>query len=288
MYVIYLDILFLMNLFIDMMIFYISTMILNQSISKFKIFIASLIAASINCALVCIPILQNIPQLVYACLIPTISILYLYRPLTIKIFFKIYLICMGVACIIGGATFTIWFMFRGDDSFYMISSIYVIGIALVITCFVYLSFTSIRRRMILPFFEYEITIKHVNQEVCVKSLLDTGNCLYTPIGHKPVIVVTYDTLKTIFTYQQSLLLEEYQDNILEVISYDDFKSSYLIPFESVGCQIGMLLGMEVEEVSICKNHFKKKVKGCIVAISFNHLFKDQSYQALLHPDFILN
>ncbi len=288
MYVVYIDILFLINMVMDMMIFYTATMILNKSIGKMRIFIASIIAALIYCMLIYIPMLQSIPYILYALFVPTLSILYLYRPLHIKEFLKIYLICMGVACTIGGATFTIWFMVRNTTPIHTISIIWLITIALSITLLIYIGFHKIRKRMILPLFEYDIQIKCIDKEVCIKSILDTGNCLYTPIGHRPVIVATYDALKELFTHEQTLTLNKYKNNVLELICSGSFTPSYIIPFNSVGCNCGMLLGIEVDQVNIHKNHFEKSVDKCVIAISFNNIFNDRSYNALLHPDFILN
>ncbi|WP_069997560.1 sigma-E processing peptidase SpoIIGA [Cellulosilyticum sp. I15G10I2] len=288
MYVVYIDILFLINIVMDMMVFYTATMILNKSIGKVRIFIASIIAALIYCMLVCVPILQSIPYVLYALFVPTLSILYLYRPRHLKEFAKIYLVCMGVACTIGGATFTTWFMVKDKTPIHTISIFWLIIIALGITLIIYISFNKIRKRMILPLFEYDIKIKNTDKEVWIKSILDTGNCLYTPIGHKPVIVVTYDALKELFTDKQILVLSKYKNNVLELAYSSDFMPSYIIPFNSVGCKLGILLGIEVDQVNIYKNHFKKSVDKCIVAISFNNIFNDKSYNALLHPDFILN
>lgn len=272
----------------DMMIFYIVSMILNKPVKKLRLFGASAIAAAIYCIILYLPHLQNIPYLIFALIVPVLPILYLYKPLSLKAFLKLYILCMGTACLIGGTTFSLWFICGYQAQVNEISMIWLVMIAFVVTAAFYMAFNQIRRRLIFPAFEYDITIKHTNKVILVKSILDTGNCLYTSIEHKPVIVVTYDALKDLFTPKQAELINKYKNDILELVCHGEFIPSYIIPFNSVGCSLGMLLGVEVDEVAIHRSHFKKSVDRCIIGISFNNIFHDKSYHALLHPEFILN
>lgn len=179
-------------------------------------------------------------------------------------------------------------MINGSKPIGSIHIVWLTGIGLSITLLIYSAFSSIRKRLIQPLFEYDMKMTYKGKEIGLKSLLDTGNSLYTPLGHRPVIVATYEALKGLFNDEQVSVLEHYKDNILELMEEREFTPSYLIPFNSVGCKNGILLGIEVDQISIHKNHFQKSVSKCIVALSFNTLFNDRSYHALLHPDFILN
>ena len=288
MYVVYIDILFLINVIMDMIIFYIATMLLNRAIRCLRIIKGSILAALIYCLLLYVPALQKPSYILYALFIPALPILYIYKPIHIREFLKIYLVCTGVACLIGGVTFSLWSIGGASAGINTMSIIWLIAIGLSIGGSFYLTFYNIRKRFLLPLFEYDIKIINADKEISVKSILDTGNCLYTPIGHRPVIVVTYDALKGLFTNEQACLLSEYKNNILELIGKGDFKLSYIIPFNSVGCKAGVLLGIEVDQINIRRNNLEKSVDKCIIGITFNNLFHDKSYNALLHPDFILN
>ena len=288
MYVIYIDIIFLINIFMDLMIFYIASMVLNRPTKFMRMIIGSIMAALIYCMILYMPILQSLPNLLLALLIPALPILYMYKPLQIKEFFKIYLVCTGVAFILGGTTFSLWYLVCPDAGVHTMSVVWLIAIGFGVGISIYLSFHSIRKRFILPLFEYDIKIIHKHKEIVVKSILDTGNCLYTPLGNRPVIVVTYDALRGLFTNEQESIISEYKDNLLELITTGALEPSYIIPFNSVGCKSGMLLGIEVDKVYIRRDHFEKHVDKCIIAISFHDIFNDKTYHALLHPDFILN
>lgn len=287
-YVVYLDILFLINIVMDIMIFYIAAMVLNKVVGVWRIISGSLVASLLACLLIGVPWLQRIPYPIYTLFIPVVPIIMIYKPMQIKAFLKVYIVCIGIAMLIGGATFSTWYMLGYTTAINSINIIGLLSIGLIIGAVFYFSFDKIRKRLILPAFEYDITITYADKKVYIKSILDTGNCLYTPMGHKAVIVVTYEALKELFTDEQEVVINKYKNDILELLCTNIFESSYIIPFNSVGCKAGMLLGIEVDQVSLYKNNFEKKVEKCIVGITFNNIFHDQAYKALLHPDFILN
>lgn len=288
MYVVYMDILFLINVIMNSIIFCIVTMILNKHIKVMRLIIGSIIGALLYCMLIVFPVLQGLPYGVYTLTIPILSILYIYKPLDLKAFIKIYLICTGVAFLIGGATFSLWYVVGYNQPLYAVSIFYMLSIGLLVGGCIYLSFYMLRRRLIMPLFEYDIEIKCKDKEIHLKSILDTGNCLYTPISHRPVVVITYDAFKQLLTSEEKEVIESCHYNVQEMLKYNEHGPKYIIPFNSIGCESGMLWGMEVDEMNICKTHFKRHIPKCIVGIAFGPLFSDQAYKALLHPDFIMN
>lgn len=292
MYVIYIDVLFVINWSMDILIFYCVTLILNKRIKHWRIIIAGMIAALLYCMLVISPILQSIPYSIYTIFIPIFSILYLYRPHSFRTFFKIYLLSVMVAAVFGGLIFNIWYTvgpyFQVIDSM-GISTLIVIGI--IIASIFYYGFYFLRRRFILPSFEYQLKLKNNGQYTELSALLDTGNLLYTPISHLPVIVVEYRSVKAILTETQRINYEKYKNSsdaeIEEGLVTGECKLDVLIPFNSVGCKSGYLWGFKIEEVRIKRLTDEKAISNCIIGISNESLFSDRQYHALLHPEFIL-
>ena len=292
MYVIYIDLLFIINWSMDILIFYCVTLVLNKKIKHWRIIIAGMIAALLYCMLVISPILQSIPHWVYTLFIPMCSILYLYKPCNLKVFLKIYILSMMIAAVFGGLIFNIWYTF--GNSIQEINSLGIcmlIGIGLVIAYLFYSGFYFLRRRFIFPAFEYQLKIKNYGLTYELNALLDTGNLLYTPISHLPVIVIEYETMKHILTDTQRINFERYRKSsdkeIEEGLIRGECKPDMLIPFNSVGCKSGYLLGFQVEEVIIKRLAGEKIISNCVIGISNETLFSDREYHALLHPEFIL-
>lgn len=292
MHVIYIDVLFAINWYMDVLIFYCVSLILNQRIKLRRLALAGILASLVYCMLIILPILQSIPYSFYTLFIPTIAILYLYKPQNLKTFIKLYGLCMIVSAIFGGMLFNIWYMFNHSSE--KISSIGVVTLILVgllITIIFYNSFYFIRRRFIFPSFEYEIKISNKEGCVEVKALLDTGNLLYTPITHEPVVVVEYESVKALLSEAQQIEYETYrrckENEMEEALISERCRPEILIPFKSVGCTAGYLWGIRVDEMDIRKVMAETKVPDCIIGISSESLFSDKQYSALLHPEFIL-
>lgn len=287
MYVIYIDMLFCINWIMDFFIFYTSLLILNRKISWKQLIIITTFSAIMACMVVVSPVLQRIPTWIYAIGTSIIPISYLTKPLVIKDLFRPFIVFHGVAFLLGGAIFNIWTLFYDYYSITCVSILLLITIALLCTSLIYFSFEQIRQRCILPLFEYEMDIFHDKQCIRLKSLLDTGNCLYTPITHKAVIVSTYEALKPILTPQQLAFLSKKKQVLTkELFSDMPFEPCYIIPFHSVGCSEDILFGIEVEKVVIRRATLETCIEKCVIGIASEPLFRTSTYQALLHPDYI--
>ena len=289
---IYIDILFLINWIMNTLIFYCVSLVLNKRIPYKNICLAGALAALVYCMLLVIPVLQKIPYAIYALVIPIPSILMLYKPHHYKIFFKEYALSMFCAAVFGGTVFSSWYLVYGShSSISSMSILFLLGISIaVVACFCS-AFYFIRRQFIFPVFEYTLTIDYRGKDIEVQSLLDTGNLLYTPHRHEPVLVAEYEVIKPLLTEEQQAIYERFRKSNEEEIEQDLMKGFYkleqLIPFNSVGCKSGFLWSIQVDGIQIRKCSQKIEVTPCIVGLSSEKLFSDSQFHALLHPEFIL-
>ncbi len=289
MYVLYLDVLFIINLLMDIIIFSLVSTIINFKVKKCKLVVSGIIASSIYCIFSVTPWLKDIPSIMYAGIIPVVPILYLFKPINGTKFIKYYIISMMVAMLLGGSTFSLWFLLEHNiDNISGISICIIIGIAMLMAGSFYFLFYNIRRRFILPNFEYDIKFIRNNREVVLKSILDTGNLLYTPVSHKAVIVVYYDDIKELMTNMEKFISEKYYNNIHELLqSKRGNYIKYIIPFNSVGNSDGVIIGIEIDEVKIKRVGYNNSFQNCVVGVAMSPLFKEGNYKALLHPEYIL-
>ena len=292
MQVIYLDVLFIINLIMDFLIFFTVTLIMNKWLSIWRQLVAALMASVLYCLLIIVPCMQSIPYTFYSLWIPVIPILFLYRPYSYKEFGKYFLICTGVAAIYGGVVFNLWYIFGGN--YYKIQSMnlmVLIGISVCVALLFYMNFYWIRRCFIFKRFSYKLILKRKRHEKVVSALLDTGNLLYTPISHHPVIVVTYEAVKALLTaIERENIAQFFKCKDKEVENYlmlDKAGPDVLIPFNSIGCKQGFLWGINIDEVKVMTQVGEKVIHHCVVGISKEPLYSDKQYEALLHPEYIL-
>lgn len=292
MYVIYLDILFLINGIMNFLIFLTVTMILNKWITLKRQFIGAIIASVLYCLFVSVPLLRQVPYSLYAWWIPVIPLLIIYSPPNIKSFIKVYFIATAIAALYGGVIFNIWYILGGDyENLHTMHLLLLIGIGVgIIICF-YESFYWIRKRLLFTPLTYHITVEKDHKEIRFLALMDTGNLLYTPGTHRPVMIVTYKAIKEILDQEEREVIQEFFKTPLskreEYLINAKKKPEFLIPFNSVGCKVGFLWGMQLEEVKVQDLKEGKVIHHCVVGISLQPLCTDQQYEGLLHPQLIL-
>ena len=291
MYVIYLDVLYLINWVMDFMIFYCVSLILNQHVKCHVMLLASAIAALVYCMLIVIPLLQKIPYGVYALVIPVPSVLILFKPKSYRTFIKQYIVSMLMGSLFGGTVFSIWsYLYGTSGNVSDMSMMMLIGIGMGVCAIFYLGFRWLRRQFIFPAFSYQLVMKDHGESVQMQALLDTGNTLYTSRGHQPVLVVEYEGIKALLSADQKAKYEQFKKCDLQEVEEKVMDGSYLldelIPFNSVGCPSGFLWALEVEQVEIKNGTQKLEIAPCMVGISSERLFEDCEFHALLHPEFL--
>lgn len=103
-----------------------------------------------------------------------------------------------------------------------------------------LSFMERKRKGLIP-----LTVTYGGKTVCLTALMDTGNALRDPISGKRVIVVDQDVaMELLGLGRQALELP------LQTLEAEKIPGLRLIPYHSIGCPSGMLLGLKMDEVKI--------------------------------------
>lgn len=153
---------------------------------------------------------------------------------------------------------------------------------------------------------YEVELIYQEEHVLLKGLLDTGNGLREPFSQKPVSVVCYEDVKGILPISLAQFIEKYYqegDVLVTPESMKQYAGIRWIPYHSIGKEQGMLLGIVIPEMVIgpywkskqekgqnggdkCKEMKERKYKKVIVGIYQGKLSSRKDYQMILHKDFI--
>ena len=119
------------------------------------------------------------------------------------------------------------------------------------------------RNTLLP-----VTITHKNKTISFYALYDTGNQLKDPSSGQSVMVVSPVVAKELM----GLTPDQIRDPVETIGQVSGLR---LIPYRSVGCQSGFLLGMLIKEVKIGRKKFKR-----VVAFAPEPLDDHGKYEAL--------
>ena len=105
-----------------------------------------------------------------------------------------------------------------------------------------------------------------NKKMFATALMDTGNKLYDPFFHKPVILVDERMMKDI--------VQCCKESHPEKLQY--------IPYHSVGRMNGMLEGVMFDRVSIQWQEKKLQFSKVIAAATKENLYRGKEYQVIFH------
>lgn len=269
--VVYVDILFLLNFFVNTITIYISLLILKQEIKLWRLVLSAGFLSLYACIMF-FPKIQFIYSvfgkaiaLIFACFIayPTKSVLRLLKNTAILFLCNI---------ILGGIVFALIFATNfgttvgsavSNGEFYLNinASTLIISIITAYTC-VYIVAEIKKENRILSGQIYDIEIIFQDTELSIKGFLDTGCTLCEPISKTPAIIISQRTAKKLFGTVE--IWEKYPDKYR------------LIPYSTIDNKKGFLQGIYPDKITIDGNLIKKS----IVAISKENISADDRFDAI--------
>lgn len=171
------------------------------------------------------------------------------------------ILCLGIAFLVSVLHIPFRFIYAGDSSF---ASVFLVSAAAVFVL------VSLERQCRLRWKEEHMKAKAVlefeEKKMCTTVLMDTGNRLYDPFFHKPVILVSEAVLGDILLYCKECHPEKIQ----------------YIPYHSVGKSDGMLLGVLLDSVSIRWQEKHRIIRNVIAASTREELYRGKEYQVIFH------
>ncbi|OOB80495.1 MAG: hypothetical protein BEN19_04605 [Epulopiscium sp. Nuni2H_MBin003] len=251
-----------------------------------RILVASGIAASLYCLATIVPFLQTLPYNIYYIILPCIPIIYLFKPTTLKNFFKMFFISWLCASIIGGFALNIYYqtIFLIDAE---ISLIITILSGAFIAFITYYFLEVIRRKVVLLNCEAQLAFKISNNEIILDGIIDTGNTLYTVLKKEPVIVVSTEEVEDMLNNHVKNIISCIRNNedLSKIVQMSNH-SVCLIPFDSIGCTNGLIVGIKVQDIQIKRADKTFIHSSGVIGLSDKTIFKNNNISALIHPDFI--
>ena len=281
---VYIDIIFLENLFMNYIILFATAVIIKAEIKILKMFISSVIG-SLYALIVYMNILTVITNNILLKFLLSIVMVYIaFNPKKIKIFLKELIIFYLVSFTFGGVAFALVYLLSPSKILmekgvligtYPIKIILFGGILgfIIIT----VAFKNIKGKFTKKDMFCNIKICINKKNTYLKAIIDTGNFLKDPISKIPVMVVEKDALKNIIP-------DNILNNLNEIINGKNIEIGHLlpkikvIPFNSLGKQNGMLLGIKADNILINMEDKDIYVDQIIVGIYDGILSKSKKYR----------
>ncbi|SHE38340.1 stage II sporulation protein GA (sporulation sigma-E factor processing peptidase) [Caldanaerobius fijiensis DSM 17918] len=284
----YIDLLFIENLLMNYIILVLTAKLGKFDFKGYKLLIASA-AGSLYVIIMYLPHMGFMRDFTAKVMLSMLMVIIAFTPAKIKFFFQEIIVFYMVAFIFGGASIAIYYLI-GDKQVIRNGMYYsAMGVAFVVVAIkLGLNYIHGKINKNKLNISLKVTIEGKSNEMI--GLVDTGNSLYEPLSHWPVIIVEFKKIKELLPDSIRELYLKGLDMDLGSLTVALANTNWgsrvrMIPFSSLGRENGMLLGFKPDSVLI-KGTEEKEVKNVIVAIYNNSLSKNQEYGALLHPDIL--
>lgn len=283
---VYIDIIFLENLFMNCIILFATAVILKIPIKIIRIMISSTIG-SVYAIIIYISNLQIYSNLFIKIALSAVMVYIAYKPEKVKSFLKNLMIFYLTSFTFGGVTFALVYFVKPENILFENGTLIGVSpIKIIITggiigfIIITISFKNIKGKLTKKDMLCDITILLNDKKTKMKAIIDTGNLLTEPITKLPVVVAEKEKLADIFP---KAIIENTLNFINgETSEIEEYLSQIrIIPFKSLGKENGILLGVKVDGVIINYQNNESFIKNVIIGIYENKLSSNGSYSALI-------
>lgn len=287
----YVDIIFLENMFMNCIILLATGVILKSQIKIWRNLISSIIG-SIYAIIIYVSNMVIYSNFFLKLLLSFAIIYIAFKPPNIKSFFKHVVIFYLTSFTFGGVAFALLYFVSPQDILFqegVLIGTYPIKIILAggIVGFIIITaaFKNIKGRLSRKDMYCDLILSSGENKLKITAIIDTGNFLRDPITKIPVIVVERESLREFFP---NIIL----DNVPNIINGRDINlgeySSKIrvIPFKSLGRENGILLGIKIDEIEVEYQDIRSKVKDVIIGIYNGILSRTGKYTGLVGVDII--
>lgn len=307
---IYIDVLFLINFTMDIILLIILKKVRKLRSSVIRTLLAAIAGGINGCIMAFVPGLPMVIKFIFMYIFTTyLMVRIAYRFTNYKELMKNIIMLFIITFFLGGFLNSLYYysdlgyffkelLTDGMLSnvtvkfFLLLSPVIFIGVRLFIK-----AFCEIKKHHNL----YMLEVKYGSERLKLKGFYDTGNSLTDPVSGKPVAIAEYGAVKTLFPDKLKNTIELYLENgFLDVNSTDTEYAAAIrfIPYKSIGKENGMLIGIIFNEVIVHSidepagkpgkdnNDFVSDNKNSIIAMHNGKLSNKEDYQVILHKELL--
>ena len=277
-YVIYMDVFFVINFFMDLLILVIAGKFIKPQTTILRCILAALAGTTLTCIITVTSFKPVVIQKIFTYLIiPSVMAVTGYRVSGFKAYIRVIAVMYGVTFAMSGAVNGLYYF--TDAGFYLknlLSLKYLKGVNIVV--FIFITVTAyfitcflcryIKSKMNMRLREndiYEVTLSFRGKTVKLNGLYDSGNSLAEPIEGTPVHIAEYNGIR----------------ELLEGVEVSDAKIR-LVPYKSIGMRMGVLKAVELDMAHIEIDGEYIEINKVLIGIYEGSLSGTGAYQMILN------
>ena len=281
--VVYVDVLIILNLFVDYFLLLGCCVLLKFNVKKRRLILGALVG-SLFSLIIFISDLNFLLFLILKIISGILLVLITFGFKTQTLFFKILLVFLIENFIFVGVMFSVWLFFsppgmlwQNGVTYIAISPIILISgsvVAYFVTCFLNLIFSKcVDCKKI-----YKIKIKYDNLEVQLSALYDTGNCLTDPFSKRPICVCELKAVKKILPQNLINFLQDFINYSFKSDDLKSFKQVKLVPCNTISGETIIPIFLPQSVFVLCDN--EEIFYDCCIGV-INKKLSDGEYEAIV-------
>ncbi len=282
--VIFLDILIILNIFVDYFLLLSCSTILKETVPKRKIIVGALVGGFFSLVIV-FPNLNFLLNILIKIVFAAILILITFGFKSKQIFIKRFLIFFAENLIFIGVMFFIWnfisppgMLYKNGFTYIAISPV-ILLIGSLISYFVSCVFNLIMARRVDCKKIYPIEVSFNEKKLVLNALYDSGNCLIEPFSGKPVCVCEYEKIVKLFSLEFASFFDDFFNNYEKISNLNLKKTIKLIPCDTVS-GFSVLPAFLPQSFFVLNLGSEKKYYDCYVAVTKKKI-SDGEYEAII-------
>lgn len=287
--VVYIDVLFVINMFINYLVLLITARLIHTDLSRGRL-LGGAALGGVYALLIFTPVINVIYSIGAKLLFSLSIVLSSFKNLNLKGILKALACFYGVTFAFAGAMFAVWIAFKPNGMMmnngivYFNISVFTLIITSVTVYFLLGVISKFSKKNSPANHLYRLSIYIDECVIQTAALMDTGNGLSDTFSETPVIVIEYNFIQKFLPNE---LKSFFQGNESRMIYQPDNPwrpRLRLIPFSSMGGE-GLLPAFRPDKIIIRTADCTYETSKVIVAVCKNRLMSGE-YFALLNPALI--
>jgi stage II sporulation protein GA (sporulation sigma-E factor processing peptidase) len=299
--VVYLDLIFLLNLFIDGATLQTTAWVRKIKASPWRILAASAIGAC-YVVMMFVPVLSFMYTFVIKCLFSIVMLYTAFGFGSLQHFLRNFGVFYLVNFAVAGGIFAIHYYLQsshevmngmlftqsGGLKFELkIGAVFTILLVPILILFYRKVMNEGKRRETLTTYLAETEVYIDDHFARCTGLIDTGNQLYDPLTKTPVMVMEASYWKDMLPEIWIKRIQEGEtDQLLKAIGMEDFvwqDRLRFIPYKGINRGSQFMLALKPDKVVITHDKCITETKHVFIGLNGGKLCSDGSYQAIIHP-----
>ncbi|MBM4764013.1 sigma-E processing peptidase SpoIIGA [Bacillus sp. B15-48] len=294
--IVYLDIIWALNLFFDALLLYLTAVVLKYRVSLWRIFLGGLIGSSL--ILLAFTPMNYTGHPLTKLTFSVLMVLVVFGFKRFRFFLKCLMLFYMMTFLIGGALVGAHYFIQFDlDMSASVALANMKGFGDPISwLFVLLGFPLAWHFSKQSLAQIEMTKIQYDQTVIVnivlddlnltfKGLIDSGNQLYDPISRTPVMIVSIKAVENDFPLE----LKEIAENPEGILTGETLVPSQyenrmkVIPFNVVGQEHQLSIAFKPDSLKIIQNEKTYHVEKGLVCFTTQQLSSENRFECIVHP-----